>query len=129
MIRLVNAQKRFGYQTIYDGIDVSINRGDRIGLLGKNGAGKSTLYKVLLGTESLDGGDQMRDRKCSIGYLAQEIHPLKEGTVFENMLNHLGPWTVANNRLQKVMAGLEVGDPKALDDYDDAMEAFTSAGG
>ena len=57
MIRLVNAQKRFGYQTIYDGIDLSINRGDRVGLLGKNGAGKSTLYKVLLGAESLDGAD------------------------------------------------------------------------
>ena len=71
----------------------------------------------------------MRDRKCSIGYLPQEISPLKEGTVFENMLKHLGPWTAANERLQKVMAGLETGDPKALDDYDDAMEAFISAGG
>jgi ATP-binding cassette, subfamily F, member 3 len=129
MIRLVNAVKRFGSQTVYDGIDVSINRGERVGLLGKNGAGKSTLFKVLLGTEPLDGGDFMRDRKCSVGYLAQEIHPLKEGTVFENMLKHLGPWTVANERLQKVMAGLETGDPKALDDYDDAMEAFESAGG
>lgn len=129
MIRIVNAVKRFGSQTVYDGIDVSINRGERVGLLGKNGAGKSTLYKVLLGTEPLDGGDFMRDRKCSIGYLPQEIHPLKEGTVFENMLKHLGPWTIANERLQKVMAGLEVGDPKALDDYDDAMEAFESAGG
>ena len=82
MIRLVNAVKRFGSQTVYDGIDVSINRGERVGLLGKNGAGKSTLFKVLLGTEPLDGGDFMRDRKCSVGYLAQEIHPLKEGTVF-----------------------------------------------
>ena len=129
MIRLVNAVKRFGYQTVYDGIDVSINRGERVGLLGKNGAGKSTLFKVLLGTEPLDGGDYMRDRKISIGYLPQEIHPLKEGTVFENMLKHLGPWTVANERYQKVMAGLETGDPKALDDYDDAMEAFEAAGG
>jgi ATP-binding cassette subfamily F protein 3 len=129
MIRLVNAVKRFGYQTVYDGIDVSINRGERVGLLGKNGAGKSTLFKVLLGTEPLDGGDFMRDRKISIGYLPQEIHPLKEGTVFENMLKHLGPWTVANERYQKVMAGLETGDPKALDDYDDAMEAFEAAGG
>ncbi|MFM7319775.1 MAG: ABC-F family ATP-binding cassette domain-containing protein [bacterium] len=129
MIRLVNAVKRFGYQTVYDGIDVSINRGERVGLLGKNGAGKSTLFKVLLGTEPLDAGDYMRDRKISIGYLPQEIHPLKEGTVFENMLKHLGPWTIANERYQKVMAGLETSDPKALDDYDDAMEAFEAAGG
>ena len=71
----------------------------------------------------------LRDRKCSIGYLPQEIHPLKEGTVFENMLKHLGPWTDADIRLKKVMAGLEVGDPDALNDYDDAMEAFLAAGG
>ncbi|MFM1801463.1 MAG: putative transporter ATP-binding protein YheS [Planctomycetota bacterium] len=129
MIRIVNAIKNFGSQTIYDGIDISINRGDRVGLLGKNGAGKSTLFKVLLGTEHIDSGDYMRDRKCSIGYLPQEIHPLKEGTVFENLLQHLGPWTTANDRYQKVLKGLETGDPKALNDYDDAMEAFESAGG
>jgi ATP-binding cassette subfamily F protein 3 len=129
MIRLVNARKNYGRQTLYDGVDASIVRGDRIGLLGKNGAGKSTLFRVLMGQESLDGGDLLRDRKISIGYLPQEIHPLHEGTVFENMLGHLGPWTVADRRLKVVMQGLEEGDPRALEDYDDAMEAFISAGG
>src|SRR5947209_3796737 len=129
MIRLINAHKNYGRQTLYDGIDASINRGERIGLLGKNGTGKSTLFKVLMGQETLDGGELLRDRKCSIGYLPQEIHPLREGTVFECMLEHLGPWTVADRRLKAVMKGLEVGDPDALDDYDDAMEAFLTAGG
>jgi ATP-binding cassette subfamily F protein 3 len=129
MIRLINARKNFGRQTIYDGVDASIVRGERIGLLGKNGAGKSTLFKVLMGLETLDGGEMLRDRKVSIGYLPQEIHPLREGTVFEAMLAHLGPWTEADRRLKAVMAGLEAGDPEALDGYDDAMEAFVSAGG
>ncbi|MDX2037426.1 MAG: ABC-F family ATP-binding cassette domain-containing protein [Isosphaeraceae bacterium] len=129
MIRLINARKNFGRQTVYDGIDASIVRGERIGLLGKNGAGKSTLFKVLTGAEHLDSGELLRDRKVSIGYLPQEIHPLKEGSVFENMLQHLGPWTEADRRLKKVMEGLETGDPKALEQYDDAMEAFISAGG
>jgi ATP-binding cassette subfamily F protein 3 len=129
MIRLINAKKTYGSQTLYDGIDASIVRGERIGLLGKNGAGKSTLFKVLMGKEHLDAGELIRDRKCSIGYLPQEIHPLKHGTVFENMLAHLGPWTEADTRLKAVMKGLEDGDPKALDSYDDAMEAFLSAGG
>jgi ATP-binding cassette subfamily F protein 3 len=129
MIRLIDARKNFGRQTLYDGIDASIVRGERIGLLGKNGAGKSTLFKVLMGGEHLDGGTLIRDRKCSIGYLSQEIHPLREGTVFENMLGHLGPWTEADQRLKQVMTGLEAGDPTALEDYDDAMEAFVSAGG
>jgi ATP-binding cassette subfamily F protein 3 len=129
MIRLLNASKTFGRQTLYDGIDASIVRGERIGLLGKNGAGKSTFFKVLMGQDHLDSGEILRDRKCSIGYLPQEIHPLKHGTVFENMLAHLGPGTEADVRLKKVMAGLESGDPQALDQYDDAMEAFLTAGG
>ena len=129
MIRLINARKNFGRQTIYDGVDASINRGERIGLLGKNGSGKSTLFKVLTGEETLDGGELLRDRKCSVGYLPQEIHPLREGTVYETMLGCLGPWSAADRRLKAVMAGLETGDPKALEQYDDAMEAFVSAGG
>ena len=129
MIRLINARKNFGRQTLYDGVDASIVRGERIGLLGKNGAGKSTLFKVLMGIDHLDGGELLRDRKISIGYLPQEIHPLKTGTVFENMLGHLGPWTEADRNLKEVMVGLEKGDPRALDRYDDAMEAFLTAGG
>ncbi len=129
MIRLLNARKNFGRQTLYDGVDASIVRGERIGLLGKNGAGKSTLFKVLMGVDHLDGGELLRDRKVSVGYLPQEIHPLKTGTVFENMLQHLGPWTEADVKLKAVMAGLEVGDPKALEQFDDAMEAFNVAGG
>ena len=129
MIRLINVRKNYGHQTLYDGIDASIVRGDRIGLLGKNGAGKSTLYKVLMGHESLDGGELIRDRKGSIGYLPQEIHPLKEGTVLEAMLDHLGPWTEADRRLKEVLKGLEEGDPRALDRYDHAMESFLAAGG
>src|SRR4051812_3688755 len=67
MIRLTNARKCYGRQTLYDGIEASIVRGDRIGLLGKNGSGKSTLFKVLMGEEHLDAGTVLRDRKCSIG--------------------------------------------------------------
>jgi ATP-binding cassette subfamily F protein 3 len=129
MIRLTNARKSYGRQVLYDNIEASIVRGDRIGLLGKNGAGKSTLFKVLTGEEHLDVGQVLRDRKCSIGYLPQEIHPLHGGTVFENMLAHLGPWTRADRRLKDFLARMERHDPKALAEYDDATEAFVAAGG
>jgi ATP-binding cassette subfamily F protein 3 len=126
---LNEARKSFGRQTLYDSIDASIVRGERIGLLGKNGAGKSTLFRILLGHDHLDYGQLLRDRKCSIGYLQQEIHPLREGTVFENMLAHLGPWTEADRRLKAVLQAMEKGDPRALHQYDDAIEAYVAAGG
>ncbi len=129
MIRLTNARKNYGRQTLYDDIDLSIVKGDRVGLLGKNGAGKTTLFKVLTGAETLDGGNFLRDRKCSVGYLPQEIHPLREGTVFEAMLEMLGPWSKADRWLKDVMTRMEDGDPTALEQYDDAMEAYISSGG
>ena len=129
MIRLNNANKTYGRQTLYDGVEASIVKGDRIGLLGKNGSGKSTLFKVLTGEEHLDSGNVFRDRKCSIGYLSQEIHPLREGTVFENMLAMLGPWTKADRWFKDVLSRMEEGDPTALEQYDEAMEAYISAGG
>ena len=130
MIRLINATKYFGNQKLYDGVEASIVRGERIGLLGKNGAGKSTLFKVLMGQEHLDSGQMLKDRKVSIGYLPQEIHPLREG---HGLREHAqAPRPLDRGRLaayKAVMAGLEVGDPRALDDYDAAMEAFLTAGG
>lgn len=129
MIRLSNARKNYGRQVLYDGIEASIVRGERIGLLGKNGSGKSTLFKVLMGVEHLDGGNLVRDRKVSVGYLPQEIHPLHDGSVFENMLAHLGPWTEADRRLKDVLARMEAHDPKALVEYDDATEAYLASGG
>jgi ATP-binding cassette subfamily F protein 3 len=129
MIRLSNATKNYGRQLLYDRIDFSIVRGDRVGLLGRNGAGKSTLFKVLTGAEHLDSGEVLRDRKGSIGYLPQEIHPLRGGSVFENMLANLGPWTAADRRLSDVLGRMEQGDPKALAEYDDALEGYVAAGG
>ena len=129
MIRLTNARKSHGRQVLYDGVDASLVRGDRVGLLGKNGSGKSTLFKVIMGQDHLDAGELTKDRKGSIGYLPQEINPLSGGTVFENMLAHLGPWTKADTRLKDVLRRMEANDPKALHEYDDAMEAYLSAGG
>ena len=45
------------------------------------------------------------------------------------MLAHLGPWTKADRWLKDVLQRMEEGDPTALDQYDDAMEAYVSAGG
>ncbi len=129
MIRLIDAKKSYGRQTFMTGSRRRSSAASGSGCSARTGRGSRPSSRSCMGVEHLDSGEVLRDRKCSIGYLPQEIHPLKEGTVFENMLAHLGPWTEADRRLKAVMAGWSRATRKALDDYDDAMEAFVSAGG
>ena len=65
-------EKAYGPQTLFAGIELTVRRGERVGLLGVNGAGKSTLLKVLAGIEPVDVGTVERRRGARILYLSQE---------------------------------------------------------
>ena len=67
-----NLVKAYGPQTLFNDLALTVEEGDRIGLLGVNGTGKSTLLRVLAGFEPSDGGVIDRQRGASIRYLAQE---------------------------------------------------------
>ena len=71
--------KAYGEQVVYAGIDLVIERGDRIAFLGPNGAGKSTLLKMLAGVETLSGGELLSGPQTVPGYYAQYqwelLHP------------------------------------------------------
>jgi ATP-binding cassette subfamily F protein 3 len=60
-----------------------VNREDRIGLVGPNGAGKSTLFGIILGEESADSGQIIKERSVNFGYLPQESAPAGDETVLE----------------------------------------------
>jgi ATP-binding cassette subfamily F protein uup len=65
-------EKAFGTRVLFSALDVTIRRGDRVGLLGVNGAGKSTLLRVLAGLEPPDVGTVERRREAKVLYLPQE---------------------------------------------------------
>ena len=86
MIRINNVSKSFRKNVVLDGIDLDINRGDRIALVGSNGAGKTTLIRCLLGEYVHDGDVLMDDLKPrlnreavlkKIGFVPQIPPPLK----------------------------------------------------
>ena len=74
MIIANNLEKSFGPQVLFDGVSFLINKGERIGLVGKNGSGKSTLFKMILQQESPDSGDLSHPKGYRIGTLEQHIH-------------------------------------------------------
>ncbi|MEP7364801.1 MAG: ABC-F family ATP-binding cassette domain-containing protein [Acidobacteriota bacterium] len=67
-----DVRKAYGEKLVIDNINFTIERGERIALVGKNGAGKSTLIKLLSGTEPLSAGHYKLGHNVSVAYFAQD---------------------------------------------------------
>ena len=85
-LSLNNVEKYFGANRVLKNITFEVNKGERIGIVGRNGCGKSTVLKLIYGTENLDNGSISIRRGASIGYLEQ-IHGFKEGSTVREILN------------------------------------------
>ena len=83
MISVNNLSLYFGGQDIFKDISFMINKGDKIGLIGKNGAGKSTLLKVLAKEQSPNHGNVSVPNGVVIGYLMQDLDFEDGRTVLE----------------------------------------------
>jgi len=82
MLTINDLSLQYGDKHIFKKISARISRQDRIGLVGVNGTGKSTLLKMLAGETETDPGVitfPKGELKTTIGYLPQEIAPLKPG--------------------------------------------------
>jgi ATP-binding cassette subfamily F protein 3 len=67
-----NLTLSFGTRTILDGVSLSIDPGQKIGIVGRNGQGKSTLLKILAGIQKQDTGEVSLQKGCRAGYLHQD---------------------------------------------------------
>ena len=78
--------KSYGSQEVFTGVDLAIDRGSRVVVLGLNGAGKTTLLRLLAGIETPDTGEVHPGHGLKLGYYAQEHETLDlERTVVENL--------------------------------------------
>jgi ABC transport system ATP-binding/permease protein len=83
LIRLSNAQLAFGSSPILDHVDVQINQGERICIVGRNGAGKSSLMKIISGEMPLDDGRVQYVNDVTVARLEQDPPRGQKGTVLE----------------------------------------------
>ncbi|MGV0836929.1 ABC-F family ATP-binding cassette domain-containing protein [Mycolicibacterium thermoresistibile] len=85
--------KTYGSLEVFTGVDLAIDRGSRVVVLGLNGAGKTTLLRLLAGVEDPDAGRIEPGHGLKIGYFAQEHDTLDDhATVWEN-IRHAAPDT------------------------------------
>jgi len=72
MLAVEGLSKSYGPQVLFEKISFRLNRGERVGVVGKNGHGKSTLFRLIAGLEEPDEGRIIIPRNYRIGYLEQE---------------------------------------------------------
>ncbi|MGB3484392.1 MAG: ABC-F family ATP-binding cassette domain-containing protein [Mycobacterium sp.] len=85
--------KNYGSLEIFTGVDLAIDRGSRVVILGLNGAGKTTMLRLLAGVETPDSGGLEPGHGLKIGYFAQEHDTLDDqASVWEN-IRHAAPDT------------------------------------
>jgi ATP-binding cassette subfamily F protein uup len=107
----------FGGPLLLDGVELQIERGERVGLVGRNGAGKSTMLKVLSGRLKPDGGVVTRRVDLRIAGLEQEVPTDFHGTVHERLVEVLDELQLehdweAEQRLDRILVDLGL-DPAA----------------
>ena len=83
MLNVHNLTVSFMGTDLFSGITFKLNKGDRIGLIGKNGAGKSTLLKVLSKDIETSGGTMAFDKDIRMGFLRQDIDFVEGRTILE----------------------------------------------
>ena len=78
--------RAFDDNVVFLDVDVFVERGQRLLIMGLNGAGKTTLLRILAGVDQADLGEVVIGHKASLGYYAQEHEQIKRGqTVFEHV--------------------------------------------
>lgn len=116
LINLRKIQLGFGGPALLDNLDLAIERGERICLLGRNGAGKSTLMKLIAGELQADDGEFSIQQGAVITRLTQEVPEGLEGSVFDVVATGLGELGDLVRRFHQISHQLATdGSDKLLD--------------
>ncbi len=119
--------RRYGDRTVLAGVDLRVDAGSRIGLVGANGAGKSTLLEILAGRETADEGSVRRFG--TVAHLPQfaDVED-RSMTVRAAILDRIG-MTAAIRALDSWAAALAAGDLAAVEPHAAALERWLALGG
>lgn len=118
LLQLSEISLTFGGDPVFDNLDLVVQPGDRVALVGRNGSGKSTLMKVMAGLVEADKGSIVAGPGVSVGYMEQEPDMAGFATLGDFALSALDPSEAY--KVERAGAGLK---------FDPARPVETASGG
>ena len=132
-----NISKSYGIDEILKDVTVSVNEGDKVGIIGANGEGKSTLFKILSKQISYDDGEVFIDKNKTLGYLSQHLDLEVDNTIYDEMLTVFSDLIALENKLSDLE--VKMNEPyneenaeyhnKIFKDYNTFQELYSHRGG
>ena len=137
LLQVNQLQKYYGADLILSNIKLELQTRDRVALVGRNGAGKSTLLKIIAGHLSHDGGEIIKPKDVTIGYLAQNTGLESSLSIWNEMLTVFEPLRLMEKKLRQLeeqMADPDIFEDSAkydriLKEYDQLQVKFKEQGG
>ncbi|MBN1401399.1 MAG: ABC-F family ATP-binding cassette domain-containing protein, partial [Anaerolineae bacterium] len=131
ILAVQNLGKYYGAQDVFNNLNLSIARGDKIALVGPNGAGKTTLIRIMLGLESPSEGQVQRAFNLRIGYLPQQPEFRSSETLYGEMLSVFAGLRAQGRQLQALAEEMAAAPDSetVMERYAQAEQRFELAGG
>jgi ATP-binding cassette subfamily F protein uup len=125
LLSLKNLSLAMGSTVLLDQVNITLDRGERLCLVGRNGAGKSTLMKLIAGEQKADSGEIIRTQGLRVAQLAQDVPKNIAGSVFDVVAAGLGE----AGRLLAQYHHLLAHDPDNMDALGRVQTAFEAHDG
>jgi len=127
LINVDITDKHFGDKVLYSDLQFSLDKNEKVGVIGRNGAGKSTLFAMLAGDDTEFDGEIQKARGTIIVSTRQEHHGLLETPVIDYILSELPNYTKLKHIIDTYPESMGTSQTK-MNVYSDALEQFSSLG-
>lgn len=122
-IGLNNVKKNYGFNNVLDGIELEVNTGERVAIVGKNGSGKTTLFKIIADIEKADSGNVSTRNGATIGILEQIPKKVDSSYTVKDVLN-IGISDLIIVEDQMKLLEEKMSDPNNMDQLDSIMKEY-----
>lgn len=130
LLQLENIEKTYPGKTLFSNVNLFLEAGDRMALVGANGAGKTTLLNIISGEETADKGSVTIAKDVNVGYLTQEAIEMNDVEIFDEVISALKDILELERKLENLEAQIaEDPDSADMDLYGKLQDKFESLNG